>query len=236
MLMDYAAFIMEVVSAIVCAILVWFMIKPYRVTGENRYLGLPLGFAFLSMSYVLLASTFYFESFRFLGEVTWLQLFTQTYAYSFLAATYFFSNKPSKYSRLWWNLTYAMIALVAVISYLVIIEPLIFSLGLPSYDKANQYLLVFNIVCLAYISIHTLRSHALKPDPKTIWIPLSYLLIGFGQYSLLIWAIDSSLTAYFGAQFLRLAGLLVLLFVSYQTFYSAQELHKEGSNYEEDSP
>jgi hypothetical protein len=183
----------------------------------------------------LLAGTLYFESFRFVGEVKWLQLFTQTYAFSFLAVTYFFSRKPSKYSRLWWNVTYAGIALVAVISYLVVVEPFVLNLGLPSYDKANQYLVVFNIICLAYVSIHTLRSHAIKPDAKTIWIPLSYLLIGFGQYSLLIWTIDSSLTAYIGAQFLRLAGLLILLFVSYQTFYAAHGPHKESSDDEEDS-
>jgi len=211
------------------------MLKPYRVTRETRYLGLPLGFAFLSLSYVLKASTSYIESIWFFsGEVEWLPLFAQTYAFSFLAVTYFFSNKPSKYSRLRWNLAYAGIALVAVISFLVVIEPLMF--GLPSYYKAHQYFHAFNIVPLAYISIHTLRSHTLKPDPKTIWTPLSYLLIGFGQYSALIWSIDSSLTAYVGAEFLRLAGLLVLLFVSYQTFYSAQKLPKESSDYEEDSP
>lgn len=225
--------VVEVVSAIVCFVLVWFMVKPYRTTGESRYLGLPLGFAFLGVSYVLMGAA-YFESFRFVQETKWLQLFTQTYAFTFLVATYFFSKKPTKHSRLWLDLTYAALILVAIVSYLAVAEPLIF--GLPSYKRANEYLLLFNIICLAYISIHTLRSHASKLDPKTIWTPLSYILLSFGQYSLFIWSVDSSFAAYVGAQFLRLSGLLILLFVTYQAFHALHETpQKEGIHNEKAS-
>jgi hypothetical protein len=226
--MDNTALIVaEVVSAAICFVLLRFMTKPYRTTGESRYLGLPLGFAFLGVSYVLMGSALYFESFRFVEEIKWLQLFTQAYAFAFLAATYYFSKKPSKRSRLWWDTTYAGLVFSAVVSYLVVFEPPIF--GLPSYKTVDEYFRVFNIICLAYISIHTLRHHASRPDPKTIWIPLSYLLLGFGQYSSLIWSLDSSFAAYVGAHFLRLSGLLILLFVAYQTFYGTREVPpKEG--------
>ena len=63
-----------------------------------------------------------------------------------------------------------------------------------------------------------------QPDPKTIWIPISYLLLGFGQYSSLIWSLDSSFSAYVGAHLLRLSGLLVFLFVVYQSFYGTREV------------
>jgi hypothetical protein len=45
----------EIASAILYFILVRYMIKPYGLTREERYLGLPLGFAFLGVSEVLLA-------------------------------------------------------------------------------------------------------------------------------------------------------------------------------------
>ena len=45
--------IIEVASAIICFIFVWFIAKPYRLTREGRYLGLPLGFAFLGISYAI---------------------------------------------------------------------------------------------------------------------------------------------------------------------------------------
>jgi hypothetical protein len=226
--MDNAALIVaEVVSATICFVLLRFMIKPYRTTGESRYLGLPLGFGFLGVSYVFMGVALYFESFSFVEEIKWLQLFTQAYAFAFLAATYYFSKKPSEHTRLWWDITYAALVFAAVVSYLIVFEPPMF--GLPSYKTADEYFRLFNIICLAYISIHTLRSHASRPDPKTIWIPLSYLLLGFGQYSSLIWSLDSSFAAYVGAHFLRLSGLLILLFVAYQTFYGTREVSpKEG--------
>jgi hypothetical protein len=233
--MENAALVVaEVVSAILCFVLLRFMIKPYRATGESRYIGLPLGFAFLGVSYVLMGVALYFESFPFVEEIKWLQLFTQAYAFAFLAATYYFSKKPPERTRLWWDLTYAGLVFAAVVSYLVVFEPPMF--GLPSYKTVDEYFRLFNIICLAYISIHTLRSHASRPDPKTIWIPLSYLLLGFSQYSFLIWSLDSSFTAYVGAHILRISGLLVFLFVVYQAFYGTRETSpKEGIQDEEAS-
>jgi uncharacterized membrane protein len=218
---NLALILIEAVSAILCFVLLRFMIKPYRTTGEGRYLGLPLGFAFLGVSYIFMGFALYFESFIFVDDLKWLQLFTQAYAFAFLAATYYFSKKPSERTRLWWDITYAGLVFAAVVSYLIVFEPPAF--GLPSYKTVDEYFRIFNIVCLAYISIHTLRSHVSQPDPKTIWIPISYLLLGFSQYSSLIWSLDSSFTAYVGAHFLRLSGLLIFLFVVYKAFYGTRE-------------
>ena len=213
--------LMEAVSALLCFVLLRFMVKPYRTTGEGRYLGLPLGFAFLGVSYIFMGFALYFESSLFVDDIKWFQLFTQAYAFAFLAATYYFSKKPPERTRLWWDITYTGLVFAAVVSYLVVFEPPMF--GLPSYKTVDEYFRLFNIVCLAYISIHTLRSHVSQPDPKTIWIPISYLLLGFSQYSSLIWSLDSSFTAYVGAHFLRLSGLLIFLFVVYKAFYGTRE-------------
>ena len=61
------------------------------------------------------------------------------------------------------------------------------------------------------------------PDPTTLMIPLGYILLGIGQYSVLIWGVDESIFALFGALALRLAGLAVFLYVSYRTFYSSEK-------------
>jgi len=210
----------EAVSAILCFALVRFMMKPYEVLGESRYIGLPLGFGFLGTSYIFMGLALYFESFPFIEEIKWLQLFTQAYAFAFLATTYYFSKKPYDRTRLWWNIAYAGLAFAAVISYLIAFEPPMFEL--PSYKTVDEYFRLFNTICLTYITIHTLRSHTSQPDPKTIWIPLSYLLLGFSQYSLLIWSLDSSFSAFVGAHLLRLTSLLVFLFVAYQAFYGTR--------------
>ena len=231
---NLALILMEAVSATLCFVLLRFMIKPYHTTGEGRYLGLPLGFAFLGVSYIFMGLTLYFESAFFVEEIKWLQLFTQAYAFAFLAVTYYFSGRAYERTRLWWEITYAALAFAAVVSYLIVFEPPVF--GLPTYKTVDEYFRLFNIVCLTYISIHTLRSHAARPDPKTIWIPLGYLLLDFSQYSSLIWSLDSSFSAYAGAHFLRLSGLVVFLFVVYQAFYRTRAASlKEGIRDEEAS-
>jgi hypothetical protein len=208
--------IVEVVSAILCFILLRFMIKPYRLTGEGRYLGLPLGFGFLGISYILGAIAFseVISSFR---QLAYIQLFARTFAYCFFVVTYYFSKKPSKNSRIKWDI--ALSLLIVVLTALIVVSIIIPQFAANSYQATEVYVRIFNIVCLIYISIHTLRSHIKNPDPMTIWIPFSFILLGISQYSLLIWAIDESIFAFNGALILRLAALTIFLFVSYLTFY-----------------
>ena len=208
----------EVVSAIACFILLRFMIKPFQLTGETRYLGLTLGFGFLGISYAFSALSFS-PIFDFTNK--WLvQLFLRAFAFLFLAVTYYFS-KSAKDRKLLWNTTLAVLAAVLTILIMVaIIDPEALWLD---YHQAQATMRIFNLICLAYISIHALKSHMEKPDPTTLMIPLGYILLGINQYSLLIWAVDSSIFAFFAGLALRLAGLAVFLFVSYRTFYSSKE-------------
>lgn len=43
----------DIIVIVICGILLKFMIKPYQATGENRYLGLPLGFGVLGLTYFI---------------------------------------------------------------------------------------------------------------------------------------------------------------------------------------
>ena len=86
----------ETISAVVCFILVWFLLKPYLATREGRYIGLPLGFGFLGVSYVLAAFTHLISSPKFIvNDLAWFQLLARPFAFAFLMFTYFFSNRPS---------------------------------------------------------------------------------------------------------------------------------------------
>lgn len=210
----------EIISAIICFVLLRFMIKPYRTTGERQYLGLPLGFAFLGISYALAAVALYSQRFAFFQQTQWLQVFTQAYAFGFIAITYLFSNKPPKNMSVWRDIVITGLIIAGFFVYLEIVEPPTF--GLPSFKTEAIYTQLFNILCLGYVTIHTLRMHELKPNPETLWVPIGYLLLGFSQYSLLIWSVDSSTLANVGSQILRLAGLSMFLFVSYRSFYSSK--------------
>jgi len=215
---DLERITIEVVSAIACFILVRFMIKPFRLTGESRYLGLPLGFGFLGVSYAFSALS-YSSIFAF-SNSAWVQLFVRAFAFLFLAVTYYFS-KSEKKPKLLWNMTLGLLAaILTIVILLAIISP---PFLWPDYRLNQAYVRVFDLICLSYISIHALKSHIEQPDPTTLMSPLGFILLGFGQYSLLIWAVDASLFAFFGALALRLAGLAVFLYVSYRTFYSSEK-------------
>lgn len=210
----------EVVSAILCFILLRFMIKPYRLTGESRYLGLPLGFTFLGISYVLGAITLsgLFSPYMVLA---WIPLLARTFAFSFLVVTYYFSKESSKNTRLLWDITLSLLIIFLAASVAaVLIFP---ELAASSYMPTQEYFRIFDIICLTYISFYTLRSHVRNPNPTTIWIPFGFILLGISQYSLLIWVIDASNFAFTGAMLIRLAGLIVFLAVSIRTFYSSSK-------------
>jgi hypothetical protein len=215
---DVERITIEVVSAIACFILVRFMIKPFRLTGETRYVGLPLGFGILGASYAFSALS-YSPLFDFANSM-WVQLLVRAFSFLFLAVTYYFS-KSAKKPRLLWNITLgALAAILTILILLAIISP---QFRWPNYRLAQVYVRAFSLICLSYISIYALKSHIEQPDPTTLMIPLGYILLGIGQYSSLIWASGASFFALFGALALRLAGLSVFLFVSYRTFYNPEK-------------
>ena len=212
--------IIEIVSASICFILLWFMAKPYSLTRESRYLGLPLGFGFLGVSYVVVALLISTPG-AFDNELSWLQLLPRTFAFLFLAVTYYFSKKPSKRSPLIWNVTISFLILVLVTLFImVLINP---HLASPNYIGLSVYFRAFNLLCLFYISVYTLRRHVKNLEPKTIVIPIGFILLGMNQYSAIIWSVDRSYFAFWGALVLRLTALVIFLFVSYKVFYSSNK-------------
>jgi hypothetical protein len=214
----------EIASALVCFILVKFMIKPFQLTRENRYLGLPLGFAFLGASYAFSAVSFAFEALQVRSFVFtswyWVELLFRAFAFLFLATTYFFSGLKNE-SRLLWNATMGILValLTALILFVIIFPQVLWS----NYIVINIYSRFISLMCLLYISIHTLKTHVQQADPKTLLVPLGYILLGIGTYSSLIGAVDLTIFPLIGALVLRIAGLAVLLFVCYKTFYRAEE-------------
>ncbi len=204
----------EVVSAIACFILLRFMIKPFRVTGQNLYLGLPLGFGFLGLSYAFSALS-YSPLFDF-PNWGWAQLFVRGFAFLFLAVTYYLS-KSEKTTRQLWNMTFGLLAAILVLLILLaIISP---QISRPDYVLYYMGIRIFSFTCLGYISIYALKRHIEQPDPTTLLVPLGYILLAIDQYSSLIWVVDSSYLALFGGLAFRLASFAILLYVSYKTFY-----------------
>ena len=204
-------------SAVLCCVLVKFMTKPYELTREISFLGLPLGFSFLGLSFALGAIFFLPTSFS--EDLIWLPILTRSFAFAFISTSYFFSNRWSKKGHLLGGITVSLLVLaLSIFVLLVFVAP---AFALTSYSHGNVYFRVFNLACLSYIVIYTLRSHVRNPNSTKIWIPFGFIFLAISEYSLVLFYLDSSGAAFAGALITRLIGLSLFFIVAYRIFYSS---------------
>lgn len=210
----------EVISAILYIILVKFMMKPYALTREGRYLGLPLGFAFLGTSEIILAAGIIQPN----NELMTLSVVTRTFSFVFLSATYYYSKKPAKNTRIFWDTTLSLIIVVfATLCLLLIIAP---KFDLQSQGLLGSVLRILELFCISYICIYTIRNHVKSPDPTTVLIPFGYVLLGMSQYSQLIRVVDENYAyglAFMGGLAFRFIAIAVFIFVSFRSFYLSKK-------------
>ncbi len=208
--------IVEFASATICFVLVWFMLKPYKLTRNGCYLGLPLGFGFLGLSWLIngvsISQTVPTQ------YLIWVATITKSFAFGFIAATYFLIGRNQERTNKLGNSIIGLL-LATLLSSIVIafIAP-----QFAGYIATNMYLRAFNVACLVYVVFFTLRNHIKNPDPSTIWIPLGFVFLAVSQYSLLFWYIDSSFSAFVGSIILRFIGLGIFLLVAYRSFYKTE--------------
>jgi hypothetical protein len=196
------------------------MVKPYYATRENRYLGLPLGFAFLGVSYALSAIS-HISPFS-VTPLTWIQLLARPFAFLFITFTYFFSKRPSKNTRILWDTILSILLVtLTVLAILIFVAP---QFNLSNYRVVGIYVRIVDIACLVYVSIHTLKSNLGSKTPSnTILTPIAFMLLAVSQYSVLAWAIDGGLFAFWGGIVIRLISLSIFLGISFRIFYSRNE-------------
>jgi len=210
----------EVASAVLCFVLVRFMFKPYSLTKEGRYLGLPVGFAFLGISEAMLAIGILQPA----GELRLISLLTRTFAYVFMAATYYFSKEPAKKSRLLWSITFGLIIVSLTTLAVLMVRGLEF--GFNINPSLSIFLRLLALFCISYMCVRTLRSHLQALEPSTLWIPIGFIFLGISQYSLIIWAADANFSqgyAFVGGLIARFVGLGIFVAVAYSSFYKTKK-------------
>jgi hypothetical protein len=206
--------IIEAVSAVACFILVAFMVKPYQLTGKTQYLGLPIGFGFLGISYTVSTILYLFFNFPELG---WVQLFVRGFAFLVLAVTYYFS-KAEKNAKLLWKIILGLLAAIFLVMILLvtIVSP---AISLADYQRCYFIIRALSAISLVYIALHALKNHA-GTARAAIASAMGFFLLAIEQYSELIWVTDRSYFALFGGLAFRLAGLAVFICIAYKAFYA----------------
>ena len=205
---EEARLAIQIVSAALCFILLRYMIKPYILTKEEQYLGLPMGFGFLGVTEVLLAIGIIFP----ITNLGLISLIMRTFSFVFIAFTYFFSTKPSKFGRFVWIIPLSSIIVgIATVCLYIIREPL----SVTGISTSLGFLLrLLGLLCLSYVCINTLRSHIKNLEPTTIRIPLGFIMLAISQYSQLIRVADSNYlygVSFIGGIIARFIGLAIFV-------------------------
>lgn len=203
----------EFISTVLALILVYFFFKAYKLTRSIFLLGLPVGFSFLASSYVFLGMSLLYENDVTVSEsFLWLRLIAQSFGFIFIAFTYYFSSKTERSAKY----LLATISLASVVSILLVIGALVVTppfMRFPSVNTADECFRVMNLVFLGYV-IYYLVKHFESPREAIsglIWAPLAFSLLWLAQYSLLIWGIDGSQTAFIFAHVVRLISLTLFI-------------------------
>ena len=205
----------EVISAIACFVLIKFMINPFKKTGETRYLGLPLGFGFLGVSYAFSAFS-YSPYFNFM-KLGWIQLFVRAFAFFFLAITYYFSKSEENPKKIF-NILLSVLFIVFIVLVILItvISP---TISFADYIFWSIAARVFSMICLGYITFRIIKSQRGQLDPAALAVPIGFILLIVEQYSAINWIVDTSYFALFGGIAFRLASLSIFLFVTFKSYY-----------------
>lgn len=207
----------EFISTVLALFLVYFFFKAYRLTRSVFLLGLPVGFSFLSSSYIFLGMFLLYENnVAVSGSFMWLRLVTQSYGFAFIAFAYYFSSKTERVNLIFRS--FCAISLASAISLLLIFGALTVAppfMGLPTVNVIEEYFRIGNLIFLGYIIYNLVKrlESAHETIPGLVWTPFAFSLFWLAQYSLLIWGIDGSQTAFVVAHGARLASLILFIYI-----------------------
>ncbi len=219
----------EFVSTFLASIIVYLFAKAYRTIQATYLLGLPIGFSFLASSYLFHGISMLHETSNpaISESFLWLRIAAQSFGFIFIAFTYYFSSKDERTTK---NLL-IVISFASTVSVSLIMVGAALSapfLGTSSVHVVDEILGAVNLAFIGYIIYHLskrLKSLLKEKIPGAIWTPFAFILLWLAQYSLLIWAIDGSQTAFALAYVAILASLILFIHI----YYLPGRTHRESA-------
>jgi hypothetical protein len=207
----------EVASVVLALVVIYFFFKAYRLRRSVFLLGLPLGFSFLAASYVFLGMFLLYSN----GFFLWLRLITESYGFAFIAFSYYFASNTEKTAKYF----LVLISLASFVSVLLLLAALIFAppfFTLPAVRTVDETFRLANLLFLGYVIYYLVRKFESSHNTISglVWAPLAFSLLWLAQFSLFIWGVDGSQTAFVAAHIARLTSLILFI----RIYYSSRNL------------
>ncbi len=180
-------------------------------------LGLPLGFLFLAISHIFLGVHLFAYTIidTFSSSIMWLRVVTQTLGFTLIALSYFLSGRSQKETKQ--NISSvalgSLVLIIGVFSFLLLIYPA----GLTSVYSYNMLFTVTNIGLLSYILFFIIKRLELATEniATLISAPVAFAFIWLGQFSFLIYKLDSGQASLIGSQIAMIVGLAIFIRIYY---------------------
>jgi hypothetical protein len=182
-----------------------YFFKSYTFSGFGYLLGLPVGFAFLSASFLFEASSLMYRSDPLLYPAFfWIQMLLQSEALALIALSYYYKNSDASESGL---KVRARDVLVTMLPLAMIAIPFI----VPTFSLASQpyfnyahladlsfYMRIFNLVVIGFIFKSTIASLVRAGNVNLVYVPAAFALLGLEQYYLVLAYFVNSAVAFIG--------------------------------------
>ena len=201
-------FVVGLLAAGLALTIAYLMFKSFKAIGREYLLGFSVGFVFLALSFGLFGASYMFAV-AGAATASLVRLFLSSYGFGFIAATYSFKKRSTTRSSCGEapRIVFVVLIVFAVATILLILMPS--APSLPLYEVGDEAFHVVNLGLLAYVVYNV--NQALKTEVELSNVMLGFTLLVIDQYSLLLWALDSSfLWSLVFAQLVRIGGLVTL--------------------------
>ena len=101
-------------------------------------------------------------------------------------------------------------------------------LEFPSINMIDEYFRVVNLVSIGYVIYNLVKQSESTREAAygLVWTSLSFSLLWLAQYSMMIWGIDGSQTAFIFGHGVRLASLALFIYIYHSTRRLSDESRK----------
>lgn len=246
-----ACLLTSAISASLAFTVSWSFYRTYRFSGLSYLIAVPIGFAFLGLSFIFEYFSLIYRFNEFLyPELFWIQLILQSNGLALIAVSYRF--RVSNYndilsvsehdqdldtypqldrhaSRIFLGnkirktITGGLFVGIILMAVIVPTSDLILS---PYLDYAKLadlavYMTIFNMVILGYILRNVVLSLAEKFNPKVVLTLASFVLLLMAEFFVLVTYYTYSSGYLFLSIFARLTGLFIFIYLIYYAKFYA---------------
>jgi hypothetical protein len=228
--------LITVPSILFSFIISWHFFRSYRFSGFGYLLGLPVGFVFLSLSFLFEHLNIIYSTDHSLHPILfWIQLASQSEALALIALSYRFksSNTANHYindinfvpsakirdartvAKLKEVISSSLPLIMIAIPFIVPVSELLSDPDFSYYGLADLslFMRIYNMTILSYILVNSIISLIKAANIKMLYIPAAFALLWLEQYSLMITYFDNYMISYIGSTLVRLAGLTLFIYM-----------------------